>query len=152
MTFAGGSYLSKVETSNPPIKIARFRNGSYRRKKDGGYILAGKSSDRTVHADWQEMVAPSDVGILLAGQSCQCDQLHADGHAVPICIFSYLQAECAGNVSTCGTLYLAARKYNGSWLAHVGATLNSQISVPATAGYTQFAVRLINPCRTQRME
>ena len=47
----------------------------------------------------------------------------------------------AGNVSTCGTLYLAARKYNGSWLAHVGATLNSQISVPATAGYTQFAVR-----------
>lgn len=47
----------------------------------------------------------------------------------------------AGNVSTCSTLYLAARKYNGSWLAHVGATLNSQISVPATAGYTQFAVR-----------
>lgn len=47
----------------------------------------------------------------------------------------------AGNVSTCSTLYLAARKYNGSWLAHVGATLSNQISVPATAGYTQFAVR-----------
>lgn len=47
----------------------------------------------------------------------------------------------AGNVSTCSTLYLVARKYNGSWLAHVGATQNSQISVPATAGYTQFAVR-----------
>ena len=68
VSFAGGSYLSKVKTSNPPIRIA-------------------------------------------------------------------------GNVSTCSTLYLAARKYNGSWLAHVGATLSNQISVPATAGYTQFAVR-----------
>lgn len=58
VSFAGGSYLSKVETSNPPIKIAKFRNGRLRRKRDGGYILAGRSANRTVHADWQEMVAP----------------------------------------------------------------------------------------------
>ena len=58
VSFAGGSYLSKVETSNPPIKIARFRNGRLRRKRDGGYILAGRSANRTVHADRQEMVAP----------------------------------------------------------------------------------------------
>lgn len=51
VSFAGGSYLSKVETSNPPIKIAKFRNGRLRRKRDGGYILAGRSANRTVHAD-----------------------------------------------------------------------------------------------------
>lgn len=44
-------------------------------------------------------------------------------------------------MSDTNRFYLAARKYNGSWLAHVGATLSNQISVPATAGYTQFAVR-----------
>ena len=45
VTLAGCVFISKVKTSNPPIRIARFRNGSYRRKKDGGYILAGKSAD-----------------------------------------------------------------------------------------------------------
>lgn len=44
-------------------------------------------------------------------------------------------------MSDTNRFYLVARKYNGSWLAHVGATLSNQISVPATAGYTQFAVR-----------
>ena len=42
VTLANCVFISKVETSNPPIRIARFRNGSYRRKKDSGYILAGK--------------------------------------------------------------------------------------------------------------
>ena len=45
VTLAGCVFISKVKTSNPPIKIARFRNGNYRKKKDGGYILAGKSAD-----------------------------------------------------------------------------------------------------------
>lgn len=52
-----------------------------------------------------------------------------------------MKQNIGGNVSDTNRFYLVARKYNGSWLAHVGATLNSQISVPATAGYTQFAVR-----------
>lgn len=95
VSFAGGSYLSKVETSNPPIKIAKFRNGRLRRKRDGGYILAGRSANRTVHADWQEMVAPRrTVGILLAGQSCQRDQLHFNRHAIPVWIPCHLQTEC----------------------------------------------------------
>ena len=52
-----------------------------------------------------------------------------------------MKQNVGGNVSDTNRFYLVARKYNGRWLAHVGATLNSQISVPATAGYTQFAVR-----------
>lgn len=56
VTLAGCVFISKVKTSNPPIKIARFRNGNYRKKKDGGYILAGKSADWTVHEDWEMLL------------------------------------------------------------------------------------------------
>ena len=62
VTLAGCVFISKVKTSNPPIKIARFRNGNYRKKKDGGYILAGKSADWTVHeVNLKVRVSPSWV-------------------------------------------------------------------------------------------
>ena len=142
VSFAGGSYLSKVKTSNPPIRIARFKNGSYRRKKDGGYILAGRSANRTVHADWQEMVAPvGPSASYWLDSPVSVINFTSTGTPSPSGFLVTCKQNVAGNVSTCGTLYLAARKYNGSWLAHVGATLSNQISVPATAGYTQFAVR-----------
>jgi hypothetical protein len=142
VSFAGGSYLSKVETSNPPIKIAKFRNGRLRRKRDGGYILAGRSANRTVHADWQEMVAPvGPSASYWLDSPVSVINFTSTGTPSPSGFLVTCKQNVAGNVSTCSTLYLAARKYNGSWLAHVGATLNSQISVPATAGYTQFAVR-----------
>jgi len=142
VSFAGGSYLSKVETSNPPIKIARFRNGRLRRKRNGGYILAGRSANRTVHADWQEMVAPvGPSASYWLDSPVSVINFTSTGTPSPSGFLVTCKQNVAGNVSTCSTLYLAARKYNGSWLAHVGATLNSQISVPATAGYTQFAVR-----------
>ena len=142
VSFAGGSYLSKVETSNPPIKIAKFRNGRLRRKRDGGYILAGRSANRTVHADWQEMVAPvGPSASYWLDSPVSVINFTSTGTPSPSGFLVTCKQNVAGNVSTCGTLYLAARKYNGSWLAHVGATLSNQISVPATAGYTQFAVR-----------
>ena len=142
VSFAGGSYLSKVETSNPPIKIAKFRNGRLRRKRDGGYILAGRSANRTVHADWQEMVAPvGPSASYWLDSPVSVINFTSTGTPSPSGFLVTCKQNVAGNVSTCSTFYLAARKYNGSWLAHVGATLNSQISVPATAGYTQFAVR-----------
>lgn len=142
VSFAGGSYLSKVETSNPPIKIAKFRNGRLRRKRDGGYILAGRSANRTVHADWQEMVAPvGPSASYWLDSPVSVINFTSTGTPSPSAFVVTMKQNVGGNVSTCSTLYLAARKYNGSWLAHVGATLNSQISVPATAGYTQFAVR-----------
>ena len=142
VSFAGGSYLSKVETSNPPIKIAKFRNGRLRRKRDGGYILAGRSANRTVHADWQEMVAPvGPSASYWLDSPVSVINFTSTGTPSPSGFLVTCKQNVAGNVSTCSTLYLAARKYNGSWLAHVGATLSNQISVPATAGYTQFAVR-----------
>ena len=142
VSFAGGSYLSKVKTSNPPIRIARFKNGSYRRKKDGGYILAGRSANRTVHADWQEMVAPvGPSASYWLDSPVSVINFTSTGTPSPSGFLVTCKQNVAGNVSTCSTLYLAARKYNGNWLAHVGATLSNQISVPATAGYTQFAVR-----------
>lgn len=142
VSFAGGSYLSKVETSNPPIKIAKFRNGRLRRKRDGRYILAGRSANRTVHADWQEMVAPvGPSASYWLDSPVSVINFTSTGTPSPSAFVVTMKQNVGGNVSTCGTLYLAARKYNGSWLAHVGATLSNQISVPATAGYTQFAVR-----------
>ena len=142
VSFAGGSYLSKVETSNPPIKIAKFRNGRLRRKRDGGYILAGRSANRTVHADWQEMVAPvGPSASYWLDSPVSVINFTSTGTPSPSGFLVTCKQNVADNVSTCSTLYLAARKYNGRWLAHVGATLSNQISVPATAGYTQFAVR-----------
>lgn len=142
VSFAGGSYLSKVQTSNPPLPLLRVRGGRYLRKKDGGYILAGKRSDKAVNSDWQEMtsgVEPSASYWLDSPVSTI--NFTSTGTPSPSAFVVTMKQNVGGNVSDTNRFYLAARKYNGSWLAHVGATLNSQISVPATAGYTQFAVR-----------
>lgn len=142
VSFAGGSYLSKVQTSNPPLPLLRVRGGSYLRKKDGGYILSGKRSDKAVNSDWQEMtsgVEPSASYWLDSPVSTI--NFTSTGTPSPSAFVVTMKQNIGGNVSDTNRFYLVARKYNGSWLAHVGATLNSQISVPATAGYTQFAIR-----------
>ncbi len=142
VSFAGGSYLSKVQTSNPPLPPLRVRGGSYLRKKDGGYILSGKRSDKAVNSDWQEMtsgVEPSPSYWLDSPVSTI--NFTSTGTPSPSAFVVTMKQNVGGNVSDTNRFYLAARKYNGSWLAHVGATLSNQISVPATAGYTQFAVR-----------
>lgn len=142
VSFAGGSYLSKVQTSNPPLPLLRVRGGRYLRKKDGGYILSGKRSDKAVNSDWQEMtsgVEPSASYWLDSPVSTI--NFTSTGTPSPSSFVVTMKQNVGGNVSDTNRFYLVARKYNGSWLAHVGATLNSQISVPATAGYTQFAVR-----------
>ena len=142
VSFAGGSYLSKVQTSNPPLPLLRVRGGRYLRKKDGGYILAGKRSDKAVNSDWQEMtsgVEPSASYWLDSPVSTI--NFTSTGTPSPSAFVVTMKQNVGGNVSDTNRFYLAARKYNGSWLAHVGSTLSNQISVPATAGYTQFAVR-----------
>ena len=142
VSFAGGSYLSKVQTSNPPLPLLRVRGGSYLRKKDGGYILSGKRSDKAVNSDWQEMtsgVEPSASYWLDSPVSTI--NFTSTGTPSPSAFVVTMKQNIGGNVSDTNRFYLVARKYNGSWLAHVGATLSNQISVPATAGYTQFAVR-----------
>ena len=142
VSFAGGSYLSKVQTSNPPLPLFRVRGGRYLRKKDGGYILSGKRANRIVNSDWQEMtsgVEPSASYWLDSPVSTI--NFTSTGTPSPSAFVVTMKQNVGGNVSDTNRFYLAARKYNGSWLAHVGATLSNQISVPATAGYTQFAVR-----------
>ena len=142
VSFAGGSYLSKVQTSNPPLPPLRVRGGSYLRKKDGGYILSGKRSDKAVNSGWQEMtsgVEPSPSYWLDSPVSTI--NFTSTGAPSPSAFVVTMKQNVGGNVSETNRFYLAARKYNGSWLAHVGATLSNQISVPATAGYTQFTVR-----------
>lgn len=142
VSFAGGSYLSKVQTSNPPLPLFRVRGGRYLRKKDGGYILSGKRANRIVNSDWQEMtsgVEPSASYWLDSPVSTI--NFTSTGTPSPSAFVVTMKQNVGGNVSDTNRFYLVARKYNGSWLAHVGATLSNQISVPATAGYTQFAVR-----------
>lgn len=142
VSFAGGSYLSKVQTSNPPLPLLRVRGGRYLRKKDGGYILSGKRLDKAVNSDWQEMtsgVEPSASYWLDSPVSTI--NFTSTGTPSPSAFVVTMKQNVGGNVSDTNRFYLVARKYNGSWLAHVGATLSNQISVPATAGYTQFAVR-----------
>lgn len=142
VSFAGGSYLSKVQTSNPPLPLLRVRGGRYLRKKDGGYILSGKRSDKAVNSDWQEMtsgVEPSASYWLDSPVSTI--NFTSTGTPSPSAFVVTMKQNVGGNVSDTNRFYLAARKYNGSWLAHVGATLSNQISVPAIAGYTQFTVR-----------
>lgn len=142
VSFAGGSYLSKVQTSNPPLPLLRVRGGRYLRKKDGGYILSGKRANRIVNSDWQEMtsgVEPSASYWLDSPVSTI--NITSTGTPSPSAFVVTMKQNVGGNVSDTNRFYLVARKYNGSWLAHVGATLSNQISVPATAGYTQFAVR-----------
>lgn len=142
VSFAGGSYLSKVQTSNPPLPLLRVRGGRYLRKKDGGYILSGKRSDKAVNSDWQEItsgVEPSASYWLDSPVSTI--NFTSTGTPSPSAFVVTMKQNVGGNVSDTNRFYLVARKYNGSWLAHVGATLSNQISVPATAGYTQFAVR-----------
>ena len=139
VSFAGGSYLSKVQTSNPPLPLLRVRGGRYLRKKDGGYILSGKRSDKAVNSDWQEMtsgVEPSASYWLDSPVSTI--NFTSTGTPSPSAFVVTMKQNVGGNVSDTNRFYLVARKYNGSWLAHVGATLSNQISVPATA---QFAVR-----------
>lgn len=142
VSFAGGSYLSKVETSNPPLQVLRARGGRYLRKKDGGYILSGKRADKVINPDWQEMtsaVEPSASYWLDSPVSTI--NFTSTGTPSPSAFSVTMKQNVGGNVSDTNRFYLVARKYNGSWLAHVGATLSNQISVPATAGYTQFAIR-----------
>lgn len=143
VSFAGGSYLSKVETSNPPLPVLRAKGGRCLRKKDGGYILSGKRADKVINPDWQEMtsaVEPSASYWLDSPVSTI--NFTSTGTPSPSAFVVTMKQNVGGNVSDTNRFYLVARKYkNGYSGSHVGATLSNQISVPATEGYDQFVVR-----------
>lgn len=142
VNFGRGTFVALQETSEPPLPIARFKDGTYMRKKDGGYILAGRSADMTVNPSWR-MMSWSDEAETLYWLDCPISAFSytSTGSPSPSSVEVTCKMSRGGSVSDCVTLWLAARRYNGSWVAHVGATQSSKIAVPATAGYTQFVVR-----------
>lgn len=139
--FAGGTYLALRDTSNPPLAIARFNNGNYIRTK-AGYILSGRKLSESINSDWQLMVAPLDPSVAYWIDSPVASiNFTSTGTPSPSSILVTCKQSADGKTSNCSIMYLVARKYNGDWLAHVSPVQSPTLSVPATAGYTQFAVR-----------
>ena len=142
VNFGRGTFVALKETSNPPLPIARFKNGTYIRRKDGGYILAGRSADMAVNADWQMMSWENDASALY-WLDCPISafSLTSTGSASPGSVEVTCKQSVNNSVSDCNTMWLAARRYNGSWSTAVSATLSNKVSVSASAGYTQYTVR-----------
>lgn len=142
VNFGRGTFVALKNTSNPPLPIARFKDGTYIRMKDGGYILAGKFADMQVNADWQ-MMSWSDEAETLYWLDCPISafSLTSTGSASPSSVEVTCKQSKSGNVSSCADLWLAARRYNGSWISHVSATKSNTIGVSAVSGYTQYVVR-----------
>lgn len=142
VNFAGGTFLALRDTSEPPYPIARFKDGSYRRLRNGGYILAGRSGNKQLSADWRVMMEAPEVSIVYTlVPAVNVISFTSNGSPSPSSVLVECKQTNGSNTSSCNSLYLVARKYNGSWLAHVGAVQAQSIGVPATAGYSQFAVR-----------
>lgn len=141
VNFAYGTFVALRETSEPPLAISRFKNGNYRRKPDGGYILAGNSSDMTVHSDWQMMTPPDQNASYWLDSPVSSIGISSVGTPSPSSVQVTCRMSIHGSTQLCGLFYLVARKYNGSWISHVSPDKSYTITVPATSGYTQFAVR-----------
>ena len=141
VNFAYGTFVALRETSEPPLAISRFKNGNYRRKRDGGYILAGNSANMTVHSDWQMMTPPDQNASYWLDSPVSSIGISSVGTPSPSSVQVTCRMSIHGSTQLCGLFYLVARKYNGSWLSHVSPVKGYDITVPATSGYTQFAVR-----------
>ena len=141
VNFAYGTFVALRETSEPPMAISRFKNGNYRRKRDGGYILAGNSANMAVHSDWQMMTPPDRNASYWLDSPVSSIGISSVGTPSPSSVQVTCRMSIHGSTQLCGLFYLVARKYNGSWLSHVSPVKGYTITVPATSGYTQFAVR-----------
>lgn len=142
VNFAGSTFLALRDTSEPPYPLARFKDGSYRRMRDGAYILAGRSTNKQLSADWRLIMEAPEVSIVYTlVPAVNVISFTSNGSPSPSSVLVECKQTNGSSMSSCNSLYLVARKYNGSWLAHVGAVQAQSIGVPATAGYSQFAVR-----------
>lgn len=139
VNFAYGTFVALRQTNNPPYPISRFKSGNYRRKKDGGYILAGTGG--TLNSDWQVVTPPTYPGSYWLDCPVSSIGISSVGTPSPSSLLVTCKMNIRNSVQLCGDFYLASRKYNGSWIAHVSPVKSFELSVPTTAGYTQFAVR-----------
>ena len=139
VNFAYGTFVALRQTNNPPYPISRFKSGNYRRKKDGGYILAGTGG--TLNSDWQVVTPPVYNGSYWLDCPVSSIGISSVGTPSPSSLLVTCKMNIRNSVQLCSDFYLVARKYNGSWIAHVSPVKSFELSVPTTAGYTQFAVR-----------
>ena len=65
VTFAGGAFVSKVETSLPPIACWMLDDGTYAMLDDGSYVLMGSWEDYGHSDEWDVLL---DVGTVVDGK------------------------------------------------------------------------------------
>lgn len=141
VNFAYGTFIALRDTSEPPMGIAKFKNGNYRLKRDGRYILAGNAQSMSVNSDWMIMTPPDNNATFWLDSSVGNVSFNSLGRPSPSAVQVTCRMNMHGTVRMCDLFYLAARKYDGEWKPHVSAVRYYQITLDALEGYTQFAVR-----------
>lgn len=140
-TMGGRSWLSKVDTSNPPLwtqkthdgrRITQTQNGG----KSYGYII----TEEVNTAEWEQLT--SDGGMVYLISTCSNIRVSSAGSLVPSAFRVYAKRTLGSATLTYPDGYLAARGYsNGIWSAIAGPSRASEITVNASAGYSTFSVR-----------
>lgn len=138
--FAGNAFVALRDTSAPPFAIAKFKNGSFVRTPQG-YLLAGTPSTNTLHPDWQRLTNIEPPTLYWLDSSCSSIAYTSTGSMSPSAFTVTCKKNHNGVVGKCAELWLVARKYDGSWRAHVEASQKADLHVPSASGCTQFAVR-----------
>lgn len=140
-TMGGRSWLSKVETSNPPLwtqtthdgrRITQTQNGG----KSYGYII----TEEVNTDEWEQLT--QDGGMVYLISTCSNIRVSSAGSLVPSAFRVYAKRTLGSATLTYPDGYLAARGYsNGIWSAIAGPSRASEITVNASAGYSTFSVR-----------
>lgn len=140
-TMGSRSWLSKVDTSNPPLwtqtthdgrRILQTQNGG----KSYGYII----TEEVNTDEWEQLT--SDGGMVYLISTCSNIRVSSAGSLVPSAFRVYAKRTLGSATLTYPDGYLAARGYsNGIWSAIAGPSRASEITVNASAGYSTFSVR-----------
>ena len=140
-TMGSRSWLSKVETSNPPLwtqtthdgrRITQTQNGG----KSYGYII----TEEVNTDEWEQLT--SDGGMVYLISTCSNIRVSNAGSLVPSAFRVYAKRTLGSATLTYPDGYLTARGYsNGIWSAIAGPSRASEITVNASAGYSTFSVR-----------
>lgn len=140
-TMGGRSWLSKVDTSNPPLwtqtthdgrRITQTQNGG----KSYGYII----TEEVNTDEWEQLT--SDGGMVYLISTCSNIRVSSAGSLVPSAFRVYAKRTLGSATLTYPDGYLAARGYsNGIWSSIAGPSRASEITVNASAGYSTFSVR-----------
>lgn len=140
-TMGGRSWLSKVDTSNPPLwtqtthdgrRITQTQNGG----KSYGYII----TEEVNTDEWEQLT--SDGGMVYLISTCSNIRVSNAGSLVPSAFRVYAKRTLGSATLTYPDGYLTARGYsNGIWSSIAGPSRASEITVNASAGYSTFSVR-----------